>query len=288
MSIKNQFKNDVTVIIRSFKERSIEICLNSVLTEIDQENVFLIQETPFAKAVQKTFEIGISENKKWTLAIDADLILLPNSISTMLNQAKAYDNLYVYQGHILDKFRCGVRQGGPHLYKTENLEIAIELIKSDQANLRPESAIYDLMKKRNHNVVIDKKIYALHDFEQFYKDIYRKAYFHGIKHKGWKSLLPLWLEKCYLDFDYKIASVGFLDGYFSEKYQYPSPEEFDERYIDLLNDRFKIKEKAILNSINKSYIENVLNDYNVNYNKTLDIIYRKKPIFNRIKSKLFR
>ena len=289
MQSKNVLSEDITVVIRSFNERSIAICFNSIISEIDKCNIFLIQETPFSKAVQKTFEIGISENRKWTLAIDADLILLPNAISIMLSRAEAHNgNPYVYQGHILDKFRCGIRQGGPHLYKTEHLNIALELIKQDETNLRPESAIYNLMKKRNYDVILDKKIFALHDFEQFYNDVYRKAYFHGIKHKGWKSLLPLWLEKCHLDYDYKIASIGFLDGYFSEKKQYPSPEEFDEKYINLLRDKFNMKEKTILPSIESNIIEAILNNYNIQYDQYLNILSPKKSLLTKIKNKFFK
>ena len=289
MQSKNVLSENITVVIRSFNERSIAICLNSIISEIDKCNIFLIQETPFSKAVQKTFEIGISKNRKWTLAIDADLILLPNAISIMLSRAEAHNgNPYVYQGHILDKFRCGIRQGGPHLYKTEHLKIALELIKQDETNLRPESAIYNLMKKRNYDVILDKKIFALHDFEQFYNDVYRKAYFHGIKHKGWKSLLPLWLEKCHLDYDYKIASIGFLDGYFSEKKQYPSPEEFDEKYINLLRDKFNMKEKNSISSLETSFLKTTLANYNINTNLMLDLIPKKKSLILKIKNKLLR
>ncbi|WP_026753223.1 hypothetical protein [Sediminibacter sp. Hel_I_10] len=289
MPIDTLLNNDVTVIIRSSKERSIEVCLNSVLKEIDKTNVFLIEEVPFIKAVQKTFEIGLAENRKWTLAIDADLLLLPHSISIMVNQAQLKsEKLYVYQGFILDKFRCGIRQGGPHLYKTEHLKTALDLIDNEGNNLRPESAIYNQMIKRGYDVIVEKKIFALHDFEQNYKDIYRKAYFHGIKHKGWRSLLASWLEKSATDHDYKIASSGFLDGYFSDKRQYPSPEEFDQKTIELLQKKFNIKEKPALASVKNEFTEEILNSYGINYSKDLDLIPKKKPLIAKIKSKFFQ
>ncbi|WP_417237084.1 MULTISPECIES: hypothetical protein [Flavobacteriaceae] len=288
MSKSTLTNSNVTVIIRATDERSIEACKQCVLTEIKESNLHIIKEVPFSKAVQKTFEIGIASNEKWTLAIDADLILLPNAITNMLKAAEKYnDNLYVFQGFILDKFKCGIRQGGPHLYKTENLKIALKLVDDIEMSLRPESDIYKKMSKQGYDIVLEKKIYALHDFFQYYKDIYRKAYFHGIKHKGWKTLLPKWLDKGSLDFDYRIASIGFLDGYYAEKQVYPSINEFDSKVKYLLFTQLNIEEKEILNLIDIEKIKETISSYNIDYNSDLDIIFPKKPLLIRIKNKLF-
>jgi UDP-glucuronate 4-epimerase len=78
-------------------------------------------EVPFSKAVEKTFSIGIANDKEWTLALDVDLLLLPNAIEKLIQSGnKCKENLYIYQAYILDWFRGGLKYGGPHLYKTCN------------------------------------------------------------------------------------------------------------------------------------------------------------------------
>lgn len=104
-------RNNVTVIVRTADERTIDACLDSIKDQVEAHNIIVIKEKPFYKAVQKTFELGIKGEKKWTLAIDADLVLLPNAIHIMLDRAEQLDDqLYIYQGFILDKFKCGKRQ----------------------------------------------------------------------------------------------------------------------------------------------------------------------------------
>lgn len=285
----SKLKDDVTVVIRTADERSLNACLNSVKDQVEHDNIIVIKEKPFYRAVQKTFEHGINKGRKWTLAVDADLVLLPQAISIMLDQAeKQLELLYVYQGFILDKFKCGKRQGGPHLYRTEHLQKALELLEKDDQSLRPESNTYKSMAGLGYQVVLDKKVFALHDFFQSFSDVYRKAYFHGIKHKGWHTLLPLWIQKSENDTDYKIATLGFIDGYFSEGSSYPSIDQFQEKVLNLLKSRFELKEKDELKLEDLGDLRKYLQEYNINYNSELDILTKKKSLMTKVKNKLFK
>ncbi len=282
-------RNNVTVIVRTAEERSIEACLHSITDQVVQDNIIVIKEKPFYKAVQKTFELGIKGDKKWTLAIDADLVLLPNAINIMLDEAeKRDDKLYVYQGFILDKFKCGKRQGGPHLYKTSNLNQALTLLEKDNESLRPESNTYKKMKSLGFDVVLDKKIFALHDFFQSYSDIYRKAYFHGIKHKGWFTLLPTWIQKSEEDIDYKIATLGFIDGYYSKGTSYPSVDQFKENVLQILKSRFNLDEKSKLEPQSTNELFQYLQEHHISYNNELDIVSKKKTLATKFKNKFLK
>lgn len=222
---------NLTVIVRSAGEKTTQQCINQIKKEVDFSNIFLIQEKPFSAAVKKTFKLGIEQGKKWTLAVDADLLLFDGTIRTMLQNAEVYGNdLYVYQGFIVDWFMMNVRQGGPHLYLTQNLAKTEDYYSEMNDSLRPESFFYAIMREKGMRVKIDRKIYGLHDYYQNYKDIYRKAFFHGIKHDSWGHLLSSWLEKSAIEIGYKIVIKGFVDGFATSNKSYPTLESMTERF----------------------------------------------------------
>lgn len=278
--------NDVTVVIRYAGESTLTVLKNQVCKEISEKNIFVIEERPFSKAVDTTFSIGLEQNKKWTLALDADLILIPGALKNILYSASKYpSNLYVFQGYILDKFKCSVRQGGPHLYLTENLSIARDLLRQSPESLRPESQLYHKMQNLNHQVIIEKKIFALHDFFQKPEDMYRKGYFHGIKHKNWKKFLPLWLEKGKDEKDYEVGALGFMQGYIFGENVYPELEKFLKEGRAVSNN-LGVQQSCLEEIMDDSYILKILTEYDVLFNNYLDILKKKTPLIKRISRRL--
>ncbi len=279
--------NDITVVIRSANERTISACKNLVLNEVNEENVFIIEEKPFSEAVIKTFDIGLKQGKKWTLAIDADLIIVPNAITQMVNRASINStNLYVYQGYIIDKFRGGTKSGGPHLYLTENLKNAKKYYKEIKNEVRPESFLYSKMKKDGFNFVEESRLFALHDFFQFYEDIYRKAFFHGIKHFKWSSLFVYWLERGKLDYDFRIFIKGFIDGYYSDNKSYPDIDDLKAKTKEILKNNLKVIKGEFSGSITPEKIYNIVASHDVSINNELMIIKKKPSFANRIKNRI--
>ena len=66
----------VTVVIRSVKERTEELCKKLILQQgIPEENLFIIHERPFSRAMRVGYQLGIDRNLPWTLYIDADVFL---------------------------------------------------------------------------------------------------------------------------------------------------------------------------------------------------------------------
>lgn len=173
---------DVTVIIRAAGERTEKLCQYIVEQQVPKNQVFVIHERPFWKAVQKTFEIGLEQKRKWTLAVDADILLKNSAISEMLTTAQDYDNLYVYQGHVYDYVFGKARSGGPHLYSTKLLTLALDCLQHDPEKLRPESDVYKKLSKRSYKCVSDSIVFGIHDFGQWRQDLIRKAFIHAYKH----------------------------------------------------------------------------------------------------------
>lgn len=191
---------DVTVVIRAAGERTEKLCQYIIEQQVPKEQVFVIHEKPFWKAVQRTFEIGIEQGRKWTLAIDADVLLKKGGIAEMIQCASSFDDdLFVYQGHVYDYIFGKPRSGGPHLYKTSVLTKALNVLEENSERLRPESDTYKRLSKKGFKCVSDAKIFGLHDYGQWRRDLFRKAFMHAHKHsdpkytgvfiKYWKSLL---------------------------------------------------------------------------------------------------
>ena len=96
--------NDVTVVIRTIGERTTGLCKNLVAGQVPEQNIVTISERPFHQAVVKTFEMGQQMNHRWTIALDADVLLYPVTISRMLSRmSRLPDSFFFYQGLVLDK-----------------------------------------------------------------------------------------------------------------------------------------------------------------------------------------
>ena len=79
--------NNLTVIIRSVGERTEKICKELFVEEVGAKNVFIVKEVPFSAALKRSYEIGIQQNKKWTLCTDADILIKKDSINPFIDFA---------------------------------------------------------------------------------------------------------------------------------------------------------------------------------------------------------
>lgn len=267
---------DITVVIRSSNERTIQSCLGLVKRQIPENQVFEVNERPFSKAVKKTFEIGIREGKKWTLAIDADILVKDHAISEMISSFSKLDNsYYVYQGYIFDKFYQKFRRGGPHLYRTSLLKKAINLIPKEGTSLRPESATYLKMKELGYHYFYDTKWFGLHDFEQYYEDIYRKFFLHAKKHQHQApSFLETWKNEILEDKDVVYALKGLSDGLIFEGITYVDTDFFKKKSAHLIEQlNFVEKSNKIDESVIASHfkcVEEKFKKYKLAKNKIVD------------------
>src|SRR6476619_2803834 len=100
--------DDVKVIIRSSGERTEAACKQIPAKQVRIENISVIHESPFSKAVEATFRLGTEADKKWTLAVDADILLTATAVQDIVKRAeKKSGKTFIYQGCVLDKlFNC--------------------------------------------------------------------------------------------------------------------------------------------------------------------------------------
>lgn len=206
--------DDVVVIIRAAGERTEGLCRKLILDQgVQSDKIHLIHEVPFSSALKKSYEIGIESGCRWTLCVDADLLLRPGSISEIIMHAeKKPRNICEIQGFMLDKFFGGIRKGGIHLYRSETLPLVIKQIPAEGVTIRPESQTLQNMKKLGYSRSEVSYVVGLHDEEQYNSDIYRKVFVHGVKHTGRIPLFVEWWKKnLQADPDFKVALHALSD-----------------------------------------------------------------------------
>lgn len=205
----------VTAIVRSVGKRTETACYNLLAEQVPAENIVIINEVPFSAAVAKTFQVGIERGLPWTLCIDADVLIRDGAVNDLLTvAARADKNIFEIQTNILCKFFGGARQAGNHLYRTSLLNKAFDCIPQQEV-IRPETHTIRQMAKRGFPwLEVRELTIGLHDYEQYYVDIYRKAFIQAHKHSHYQPMLfePLWGRLCNEDFDYQVALWGLDAG----------------------------------------------------------------------------
>lgn len=206
--------SDITVIIRSSGERTAQVCRSLLEEQVPPEQIHLVKEAPFFQALTKTLEIAVACNRPWTLVVDADLLIREGAISQMLAFAETQaDHTLFVSGWCMDKLLCCCRPAGLHLYRTRLLDAPLfDLLESVRTSLRPEHDLITLAGKNlgRSTQIMPPDPLCLHDFEQLFADVYRKAFVHTRKHPDEVSLLlPVWSALAASDPDYRIAMLGY-------------------------------------------------------------------------------
>jgi hypothetical protein len=174
----------------------------------------IVRNAPFSAALADSYRIGIEHDRAWTLCIDADVLVHPPAIRALLDAASnVADSVCEVQGVVLDKFFGVRRPAGNHLYRTALLSKALSFIPADGKNARPEFHSLNKMTESGHPWVQTPVVVGLHDFEQAYRDIFRKCHVHAKKHVGQMHLLvDYWRRVAPHDGDFRVALLGLAAG----------------------------------------------------------------------------
>ena len=205
---------DVSVIIRNAGERTSDLCLGLVSEQVPPENIVVISEFPFREAARRSYEIGIELARPWTMCLDADILLRRNAVQMLRKWAlEAGDCALYVQGSILDKIFGRPRRAGPYFHKTSLLSLMLEHMPAEGVSLRPDTDAAMQLATHGYSRPQYDVVIAVHDFEQYYRDIYRKAFVHSHKHLEYMPSLELmWQRLAGQDPDYEVCLWGLHDG----------------------------------------------------------------------------
>lgn len=202
------------ITIRAAGERTEKLCYDTVVKQAKGAEIVIIRQNPFKKALEECYRRGLNSSKKWLITVDADMILLPGSIELLLREAEKMPSHYLQlQGKIIDKITGNIRKAGPRIYRTSLLPSLLSASESFKDHIRPESRLITAHGEKGHPSRYIPVVTCLHDFEQYYKDIYRKAYVHAKKHSEFlPKMIKTSAEKQNEDLDYKVILKALWDG----------------------------------------------------------------------------
>lgn len=201
---------DVFVVVREAGERTAGLARRLAEAQVGPDAVAMIREVPFAAALRRGMEIGAGSGRRWTLCLDADVLLRAGAVADLARAAEAVpEDAFGVTGLVADKLLCHRRAAGQHLYRTALLETALRTASFDPAKRRPETVVKKAMSRQGHATVATRVGMGLHDFEQSYADIFRKVFVHARKHQRFMAMAGrAWRRQAPEDADYRVALVS--------------------------------------------------------------------------------
>ena len=206
------------VIVRSAAERTAEYCCAELVRQTSPAQVERVEAAPFWRTLREGWERGLASGAEWVLSIDADVIPAPDAIQRVpacVQNAGAEAGVITCL--IQDKLMGGMRFGGVRIYRARAIPDLLAVMPQQGSDVRPETATINRAVERGWRELQVPALLGIHDYEQYYRDIYRKAFLHMQKH-GYMAarFLPAWKEKAALDADFRAALVGVGDALVQE------------------------------------------------------------------------
>jgi hypothetical protein len=120
---------------------------------------------------------------------------------------------FCFQALVYDKLIPIRRPAGIHIYDNKLALEGIEHIPGKGESLRPESYMTSSMAEEGHKTLQTPFLIGLHDFEQSYKDLFKKSMLHSNKHSDvLRACEAFWHEQKDTDPDYAMVLDGCMAG----------------------------------------------------------------------------
>lgn len=210
------------VVVRHVWERSLPLCLQA----LEREGVkpILVNETPFVRAVERTFEHGMNHRSEdILLAIDADVVLEEGAVKLISQCAEkrmaADDLLSRIDFRVKDKFRGHV-YAGCHLYVNSYSSLFYKHfagLPDTTTHRRPESYNCAFVRRTMGLSSKDEKsVVGTHDFDQYYAHIFAKYFNRAVRDNkkltDMQHSMQIKLGVNPDDHDFKVALAGLEAG----------------------------------------------------------------------------
>jgi hypothetical protein len=198
---------DVAVVQRHANERTQQAGLTLAEREFPGAVVTTVAAGDFPTTLRRCFETAVALDRKWTVTVDGDVLLLPGAgrairrLATRMPRRAGHVDLLVQ-----DRVTGEARSAGVRLYRTATMREA--LLRGDwSGTLRPESAL--LASLSGVDGWSPSVLVGLHDHEQFLRDLFRTA-FVMIRKKAHQQdrLLALWATRADGDDDLALLAGG--------------------------------------------------------------------------------
>lgn len=260
-------------VVRAVGERTESLCID-LLEQYRRksDSLLVIRQQTHADAVEKTLRVAADQSQDWTVAIDADMLLYPGVVDRMRSELySTHNSASVVHFAVSDKLyrmkRWGVTvfsrdaacEGGPILQALR-----------DGSNLKIERALIKELQNRGREVSFSRTDVALHDFLQYYADLYRKAYLNAIRnpditrraHRPWRKMAAV-------DRDYAAILKGSEDALTETRQLSNSVADFEPAMLQARIQSLGLEEKENLteDSYNNWDIEKMVSEQRLSLRK---------------------
>jgi len=212
--------SDLCVVVRTVRERTEEACLEIVRSQLGPESpLYVVRDKPFAEAHIESMRLAAEAGSRWSLFLDADVLLKEEAIAGMLHEAESVSiPFYMLNFRVLDRGFGGPTYAGVHLYATECLSTALQFADLAREAQRPESRLcVEMARQARLPTLSSTQVVGLHGYEQFYADVYRTTFVRAVKFgAGFDYLLRRYRSRYEPgsgdDQDDKLMFWGLVDG----------------------------------------------------------------------------
>lgn len=169
--------SELTLVVRAAGERTEAACVDLFGGQLPSpDQLVVLRERPFAKAVIRCFEEGVLAGRPYLIAVDADILPLPDAVERAREICgKMAPDAFCATPLFLCRTVGGFAMRGLHCYRANLLPEALSLLPDLPSDLRPESRFHDAMKARGHPREVYAKVLGLHEYEQSFRHIYLKS-----------------------------------------------------------------------------------------------------------------
>lgn len=163
------------VIIVHRNERSLKDSFESSAKQVGAENVYLISCPSFRESMLTSFNTALFYGWDWFVFMGGDQILLDSAVETLVSKSQEYDEtIFRVSGSGYDKLLMIHRNMAPCLYNGNLMDEALKI--KNIPEIQPEAYVSRQMKKKGYGFVKIIDALAIHDENQYLKDVYKKGY----------------------------------------------------------------------------------------------------------------
>lgn len=199
------------IIIRCCGERTESRCIELAKKQGD---VYIVKASPFGETLRQSYKLALTFEQEWTPMIDADVLLRPGTIEQGIKYLQSCrDNVFCLDGKTKDKIFMRRRRAGIHIYRTSMISYAKKYINDKK--LKPETHVRREMEKMGYVTVTGKTVFGFHDYEQYYRDLWRKAVAQSQKLAGLirrSGIVKKWATLSLSDPDFLVVFTAHLHG----------------------------------------------------------------------------
>jgi hypothetical protein len=208
----------VAVVLRHCGERTVELSHRTLEQIFPLRNIHVVTGIPFSDCLRKAYQCGQQADLPLTLCVDADVIVDAPGVRAVIDFARQDQNhVFQWQAYCFDRYFAIDRPVGFRLYRTSSLQALERMIPEEGTSVRPESdAISALVSQGLHQRKTSIFV-GIHDFYQYFHDVYRKCYLQAHKHSGYLEYpVRMWEELASTNADFLVALLAVQDGRLEE------------------------------------------------------------------------